>query len=63
MTVKVFFFIEVFIGGHYRTETNADAGLLRRTNGKTNDAGLTFFRQFYSRDPPIFLEFQLIKYT
>jgi hypothetical protein len=25
---------------------NADAGLTRRTNGKTNDAGLTFLRHY-----------------
>jgi hypothetical protein len=43
----------VSIAGHHRTNPwsavpdwgrcrNADAGLMRRTNGKTNDAGLTF---------------------
>jgi hypothetical protein len=44
----------ICIAGHYRNNPwpavpdwsqcrNADAGLTRRTNGKTNDAGLTFF--------------------
>jgi hypothetical protein len=56
------------IAGHYRTNPwpavpdwswcrNADAGLMLRTNGKTNDAGLTFspvFRHFGNSRGDIF---------
>jgi hypothetical protein len=30
----------------YRTDVNGDAGMTRHTNGKTNNAGLTFFPVF-----------------
>jgi hypothetical protein len=64
------------IAGHYRNNPwpavpdwrqcrNADAGLYRRTNGKTNDAGLTFSPAFRHSGISIFLRlttFHLCEY-